>query len=57
MQIKKGEIEKVVNTLVGLQEKYEHESTHCFVGLSKDECGTYLQYKKIAGDPGMPKDL
>ena len=54
---KKGKVRKVVNALLGLRGKYGHESTHRFVSLSKDECGTYLQYKKIAGDPRMPKDL
>ena len=29
-----------------------------FANLSKDECSTYLQYKKQSNkDPGMPKDL
>ena len=54
---KKGKVRKVVNALLGLRGKYGHESTHRFVSLSKDECGTYLQYRKIAGDPKMPKDL
>ena len=52
-----GEVRKVVNDLLGLHGKYGHESTHRFVSLSKDECGTYLQYKKLDGDPGMPKNL
>ena len=31
---------------------------HLFAQFSKDECSTYLQYKKQSNkDPGMPKDL
>ena len=41
-----------------LHDKYGHESTHLFAKFSKDECSTYLQYKKQSKkDPGMPKDL
>ena len=54
---KRGEIKDGINALLGLRDKYGYDSTHRFVGFSRDECGTYLQYKKIAGDPGIPKDL
>ncbi len=41
-----------------LREKYGHESTHHFAAFNKEECATYLQYKKqSAKDPGMPKGL
>ncbi|KAL3784988.1 hypothetical protein HJC23_011189 [Cyclotella cryptica] len=41
-----------------LQDKYGHESKHLFANFSKEECSTYLQYKKQSNrDPGMPKEL
>ena len=41
-----------------LRDKYGHESKHLFANFSKEECSTYLQYKKQSNkDPGMPKEL
>ena len=41
-----------------LREKYGHKSTHIFAQFSKEECSTYLQYKKQSNkDPGMPRHL
>jgi hypothetical protein len=55
---KKVNIAKKVEGVKKLREKYGHESTHFFANFSKDECSTYLQYKKQSNkDPGMPKDL
>ena len=49
---------KKINGAKKLCEKYRHESTHLFAQFSKEECSTYLQYKKQSNkDPGMPKDL
>jgi hypothetical protein len=55
---KKVNIAKKIEGVKKLREKYGHESTHFFANFSKDECSTYLQYKKQSNkDPGMPKDL
>jgi hypothetical protein len=55
---KKAQLEKKINGVKKLREKYGHESTHLFANFSKEECSTYLQYKKQSNkDPGMPKEL
>ncbi len=55
---RKALVVKKIEGVKKLRDKYGHESTHLFANLSKDECSTYLQYKKQSNkDPGMPKDL
>ncbi len=55
---KKANIRKKIEGVKKLWEKYGHESTHIFAQFSKEECSTYLQYKKQSNkDPGMPRDL
>ena len=55
---RKALVVKKIEGFKKLRDKYGHESTHLFAKLSKDECSTYLQYKKQSNtDPGMPKDL
>ena len=48
---------KVVSAVKKFQEKYGHEKTHMFQPCDKNECGSYLQYKKQRTDQAMPKDL
>ena len=58
MNAKKANVIKKIEGVQRLQEKYGQESTHLFVRFSKDECSTYLQYKKQSNkDPGMPRAL
>jgi hypothetical protein len=41
-----------------MKEKYGHERAHLFALLKKEECSTYLQYKKQSNKvPGRLKDL
>ena len=55
---RKALVVKKIEGVKKLRDKYGHESTHEFAKFSKDECSTYLQYKKQSNkDPGMPKDL
>jgi hypothetical protein len=55
---RKALVVKKIEGVKTLHDKYGHESTHFFAKFSKDECSTYLQYKKQSKkDPGMPKDL
>ena len=55
---RKAHLTKKINGVKKLREKYGHESTHLFANFSKEECSTYLQYKKQSNkDPGMPKEL
>ena len=55
---RKTNIAKKIDGVKKLREKYGHETTHLFAQFNKDECSTYLQYKKQSKkDPGMPKDL
>jgi hypothetical protein len=55
---RKAQLVKKINGVKKLREKYGHESTHLFANFSKEECSTYLQYKKQSKkDPGMPKEL
>ncbi len=55
---KKANVMKKIQGVKMLREKYGHESQHLFEPFSKEECSTYLQYKKQSNkDPGMPKDL
>jgi hypothetical protein len=50
---------KLLKAVEALREKYGDEKVHLFSKCTKDECGSYLQYKKKPGrqDPAMPKDL
>ena len=49
---------KKIDAVTKLCEKYGHEMTHMFAQFSKEECSTYLQYKKQSSkDPGTPRDL
>ena len=58
MSARKANIAKKIEGVKMLHEKYGHESTHSFALFSKEECSTYLQYKKQSNkDPGMPMDL
>ena len=58
VKAKKANIRKKIEGVKKLREKYGHESTHIFAQFSKEECSTYLQYKKQSNkDPGMPRDL
>jgi len=55
---KKANVMKKIQGVKMLREKYGHESKHLFEPFSKEECSTYLQYKKQSNkDLGMPKDL
>ena len=55
---RKANTAKKIEGVKKLREKFGHESTHMFAQFSKEECSTYLQYKKQSNkDPGMPKDL
>ncbi len=55
---RKALVMKKIEGVKKLCNKYGHESTHLFTKFSKDECSTYLQYKKQSKkDPGMSKDL
>ena len=55
---KQANVAKKIDEVKKLHEKYGHISTHLFAQFSKEECSTYLQYKKQSNkDPGMPKDL
>ncbi len=55
---KRTNIMKKIDAVTKLREKYGHERTHMFAQFSKEECSTYLQYKKQSSkDPGMPRDL
>ena len=57
-QALRGKIKKGIEAVSAMRMKYGHERTHLFAAFkTKDECAVYLQYKKIAGDKGMPKDL
>ena len=58
MNARKANVAKKIKGVKTLRAKYGHESTHLFAQFSKEECSTYLQYKKQSNkDPGMPKDL
>jgi hypothetical protein len=58
MSARMANIAKKIEGVKMLREKYGHESTHLFARFSKEECSTYLHYKKQSNkDPGMPKDL
>ena len=54
---------KLVKAVKELQLKHckegEDDRSHLFAKCSSTECGTYLQYKKLANPaiPAMPKDL
>ncbi len=55
---RKANVAKKIEGVKALRAKYGYESTHLFARFSKEECLTYLQYKKKSNkDPGMPKDL
>ena len=55
---RKANTAKKIEGVKKLREKFGHESTHMFAQFSKEECSTYLQYKKQSNkDPGRPKDL
>ena len=57
VKAKKANVRKKIEGVKKLREKYGHESTHIFAQFSKEECSTYLQYKKQSNkDPGMPRD-
>ena len=43
---RKANFAKKIDGVKKLQEKYGHKKTHLFAQFSKDECSTYLQYKK-----------
>ena len=50
-------LKKRISGVKSLRQKYGPDSTLMFAAFTKDECGVYLQYKKQAKDPGMPKDV
>ena len=55
---RKTNIAKKIDGDKKLCEKYGHEKTQLFAQFRKDECLTYLQYKKHSkNDSGLPKDL
>ncbi len=55
---KKASVMKKIQGVKMLHDKYRHESKHLFEPFSKEECSTYLQYKKQSNkNPGMHKDL
>jgi hypothetical protein len=55
---RKAVVAKKIEGVKKLCDKDGHEIKHFFTNFSKDECLTYLQYKKQSNkDPGMPKDL
>ena len=55
---RKAHLAKKIDGVKKLRDKYGHESKHFFANFSKEECSTYLQYKKQSNkDPGMPKEL
>jgi hypothetical protein len=55
---RKAQVAKKIKGVKMMRDKYGHESTHLFANFSKEECSTYLQYKKQSNkDPGMPKEL
>jgi hypothetical protein len=55
---RKALVAKKIEGVDNLRDKYGHESKHLFTNFSKDECSTYLQYKKQSNkDQGMPKGL
>ena len=48
---------KLKKAVAAIREKHGTDESHKFQRCNKDECGSYLQYKKQAKDPGMPKDV
>jgi hypothetical protein len=43
--------------VIAIRQKYGDDGAHLFRTCTKDECGSYLQYKKKSKDPGMPKEV
>lgn len=48
---------KLKKAVIAIREKFGTDESHQFLRCNKDECGSYLQYKKQTKDPGMPKDV
>ncbi len=53
--------QKIVSTnakkVKAARQKNGHESIHKFKKFSMEECAAYLQYKRVAKDPAMPKNI
>ena len=54
---KKNIIRTNAKKVKAAREKNGHESIHYFKKFSMDECGAYLQYKRVTKDPAMPKNI